>query len=366
MDDRTAAARMLCVGFEGTEPTPDLLDLIDRGVGGVILFSRNITSVEQLHTLTTTLKNRAAPRPLIIAIDHEGGRVMRLPKRFTHVPSMRDVGATDDVELARNIGCVMARELRAVNVDVNFAPVLDVDTNPANPVIGNRSFSRHPAVVARMSVALMQGLQGEGVAACGKHFPGHGDTSLDSHLALPTLPHALERLREVELPPFKAAIDAGVASIMTAHVIFDAVDRTVPATMSKPVIDGLLRRELKFDGLVISDDLEMKAIADHFGVDRAIVASVNAGVDWLLVCHHYDVQRGAIAAIVRAIERGELSRARVDQAVARIERFADAFAKPPSGEDTLAIIGCDEHRAVLRGLTATATTGRDPTDYLTR
>jgi len=197
--DRDVAA-LLCVGFQGTTPSPEVLELIRRGVGGVILFSRNVESAEQVAELTAALK-RAAGRPLLVSIDQEGGRVARLraPQGFTELPPMRALGATGDEALAFEAGALLGRELRAVGVDQDYAPVVDVDTNPLNPVIGDRSLGRDPALVGRLGAALARGLQSAGVAACAKHFPGHGDTSQDSHVDLPRLPHALPRLLERDL-----------------------------------------------------------------------------------------------------------------------------------------------------------------------
>jgi len=239
--------------------------------------------------------------------------------------------------------------------------VLDVDTNPANPVIGDRSFASDAQAVARLGLALARGLEAGGVASCGKHFPGHGDTHQDSHLTLPHLPHALERLRQVELVPFRAYAEAKLASIMTAHVIFDAVDPSVPATLSQKVLTDLLKGELGFDGVVVSDDLEMKAIADNYPVEDAAVLGTRAGVDLFLVCHHADVQRRAIEAVVHAVESGRISQARIDDANLRLDRLAAKFGHAP--EDRLATLGDSAHRTLAEGLTAHAT-GSDPTEQL--
>jgi len=244
--------------------------------------------------------------------------------------------------------------------DVDFAPVLDVDTNPANPVIGDRSFHRDPAEVARLGVALAKGLEAGGVASCAKHFPGHGDTAKDSHLDLPSLPHDLERLRRVELLPFAAYAKAGLASVMTAHVIFDALDAGVPATMSRKVMEGLLRQELGFGGVVISDDLEMKAISEHFSIERAVVEGTVAGVDCFLVCHRADVQRAAIESLVKAVEQGVVTRARLDEARARVAALTRRFVRGP--EDLLGTLGTAAHAALAQGLSVDTFVGRDPTE----
>lgn len=277
------AASLIVAGIEGTELTDQAREVLDLGVGGIILFSRNYRSRDQVGELIGALRSYAG-RKLVVSVDHEGGVVQRFREGFTRIEPMRAIGERGDARLAFELGQTMGRELRAVGIDWNFAPVLDVDTNPENPIIGNRSFSREPSVVGEIGVALAEGLESEGVASCGKHFPGHGDTSQDSHLELPELPHSFERLRAVELPPFQRYAEAGLASIMTAHVLFRALDPEVPATMSRAALTSLLREELGFQGLIVSDDLEMKAIRDHYGAAEAAERSLLAGADAFLCC----------------------------------------------------------------------------------
>ena len=323
------AARLLCVGFPGPEADAGLREMLTEGVGGVILFARNATSAAQVSRLSCAIKRAAADvgRPVpFVSIDHEGGRVVRARDGFTAVPEMREIGAAGPAEAAW-VGALFAQELRAAGIDVNFAPVVDVDSNPANPVIGARSFSRDPARVSECASAFIRAMQSGGVAACAKHFPGHGDTHVDSHLDLPVLPHGLERLKSIELPPFRAAIAAGVASVMTAHVVFEALDPGVPATMSARAVEGLLRRELGFDGVIFSDDLEMKAIADRMNFGEACIRALEAGCDCLLVCHELDRQRAAIAAISDAIRIGRLPRERIAQSHARLDALRSAYVR---------------------------------------
>lgn len=353
-------AGLFCVGFHGRSPSPEVLELVRRGVHGVILFARNIESAEQVAELVAELK-RAAGRPLLVAIDQEGGRVARLraPQGFTELPPMRALGDTGDELLAYDVGRLLGRELRLVGIDQDYAPVVDVDTNPANPVIGDRAFSRDPALVGRLGAALARGLQSAGVAACAKHFPGHGDTSQDSHQHLPHLPHSLARLEKVELPPFRALARAGVAAVMTAHVVFDALDPARPATMS-PAVMALLRTAVGFDGCAVSDDLEMKAVAEHFPLEEAAPGSVAAGVDALLVCHTAAVQHRAIDLVRAAVEAGRIPRSRLAEARGRVARLLAFAGPPPDPAQVRAGLRTPEHLAIAARVPALAA-GGDPT-----
>jgi len=356
----TEVAGLFCVGFHGTSPSAEVLDLVRRGVYGVVLFGRNVESAEQVAELVASLK-RAAGRPLLVSIDQEGGRVARLraPQGFTELPPMRALGAARDPELARAVGALLGRELRAVGIDQDYAPVVDVDTNPANPVIGDRAFSRDPAEVGHLGAALARGLQSAGVAACAKHFPGHGDTSQDSHRDLPRLPHPPARLAEVELPPFRALARAGVASVMTAHVVFEALDARRPATLS-PEVMRLLREQVGFDGCCISDDLEMSAVAEHFPPEEAVPGALAAGVDALLVCHTAALQRRAIDLARQAVEDGRLPRARVAEASARVGRLLAWAGPPPDPAAARAALRTPAHLALAARIPSAAL-GRDPT-----
>jgi beta-N-acetylhexosaminidase len=272
---------------------------------------------------------------------------------------MRAIGAAGDADHAREVGALLGRELRAVGIDQDYAPVVDVDTNPANPVIGDRSFSRDPGTVARLGAALAAGLQSERVAACAKHFPGHGDTSQDSHKDLPHLPHAIERLREVELLPFRALARAGVASIMTAHVVFDALDPRRPATLS-PEVMRLLREEVGFRGCAVSDDLEMKAVAGHFPLEESAPGAVLAGVDALLVCHAAEVQHRAIDLVRRAVEDGRIPPERIAEARGRIRALLRYAGPPPDPALARARLRTGAH-LMLAARIPPLPAGRDPT-----
>ncbi len=358
--DREVAG-LFCVGFHGGTPSLEVLDLIRRGVHGVVLFSRNVQDAEQVAALSGDLKRAAGQRRLLVSIDQEGGRVARLrpDHGFTALPPMRALGQLGDAELARQVGALLGSELRAVGIDQDYAPCVDVDTNPLNPVIGDRSLGRDPAQVGWLGAALAQGLQASGVAACAKHFPGHGDTSQDSHTDLPRLPHSLERLRQVELRPFQALARAGVAAVMTAHVVFEALDAERPATLSPPVL-RLLRDELGFEGCCISDDLEMKAVTEHFPLEEVAPGCVLAGVDALLVCHTPAVQHRAIDLVRQAVEDGRIPRERLAEARARVKRLLAWAGPPPDPSRLQAALRTTEHLALAARVPAMAA-GRDPT-----
>jgi beta-N-acetylhexosaminidase len=345
-DLEAAAARLLTVGFPGKNLGSELERLLERGVGGIILFSRNVGSAREVFELVRAAKRRAA-RPLLVTIDQEGGAVARLRDGFTRVPSMRALGATRDPVLAHAVGGVMGRELAAVGVDLDFAPVLDVDTNPQNPVIGARSFGSDPENVALLGEALARGLMDAGVAACGKHFPGHGDTHQDSHHELPRLAHDRERLRTVELVPFGAAVRAGFPAMMTAHVVMEAFDAEVPATMSRAVIGGMLREAMSFGGVVFTDDVDMRAIAGHFAVEEVARACLVAGVDAFLCCQSVDVAHRMIDAIVHAVRSGAVPESRLVEAGERVQKLAARWAKPPLEAPDLSALDSEAHRAVL-------------------
>lgn len=358
--DRDVAG-LLFVGFHGKAPSAEVLELIRRGVAGVVLFSRNVDDAGQVAGLVAELK-RAAGRPLLVAIDQEGGRVARLKaaQGFTELPTMRALGTVDDVALAREVGGLLGRELRAVGIDQDYAPVVDVDTNPANPVIGDRALSSDPEVVGRLGAALAQGLQAAGVAACAKHFPGHGDTIQDSHHDLPRLPHPLERLERVELAPFRALAKAGVASVMTAHVVFEALDPVRPATLS-PTVMRLLRERCGFQGCAVSDDLEMSAVAEHFPLEEAAPGAVAAGVDALLVCHTAEVQHRAIDLVRAAVEQGRIPGERLAEARARVHRLLAYAGPPPDLGRAREALRTSAHLALAARIPALAA-GRDPTE----
>jgi beta-N-acetylhexosaminidase len=288
-----------------------------------------------------------------VSIDQEGGRVARLKSPFTEWPPMATLGRSGDIALAERFARALAAELKAVGISLDYAPVLDIHTNPKNAVIGDRALAGKPEEVARLGSAIVRTLQAEGIAACGKHFPGHGDTTADSHHELPLVEHPPDRLRAIELTPFKAAIEAGVAHIMTAHVLVPSLDEARPATLSRPIVTTMLRQELEFGGVILSDDLDMKAIANHYAVPSAAVLAIEAGCDGLLICGaDHETQVASLEALVHAVEDNRLPIAQVDDALARHQRAKERFltaplaVRPRTARALRHVLGCDSHRAV--------------------
>jgi len=348
--------QMLVVGFDGLTPPPAFLDFLARGgLGGVILFRRNADTPEQILQLCSRLQEAAlaAPvgLPLFVAIDQEGGRVTRLAEPFTRFPAAAQLGKKKSPELCREVGRVMARELKAVGINVNCAPVLDVEGDPHNPVLGDRVFGAEADLVSELGVQVIRGLQGEGVIAVGKHFPGHRAITVDPHLDLPTSPLTRADLAALDLKPFQRAIGEGVAAIMTAHVLYPRIDPGRPATLSARFLDGLLRQDLLFSGLVISDDLDMGAIAYHFPLERAAVEAVRAGADVLLLCQGWKKGEAVIGALLRAVAEDMISEARLRASVARILRSKEEFLIPhvePNPRALAEIVNCRAHAEVAR------------------
>ena len=323
--------QLLMVGFPGTTPTPEIIDLIqNHHVGGIIFFSRNIQSPKQVLELTSSLQHIAKEaghrHPLLIAIDQENGMVQRLgddAEGVTQFPGNMALGAIGSEQIAYDIAAATGRELLALGINYNLAPVVDVNNNPANPVIGVRSFGEDPQLVARLAVATVKGYRSTGVITCLKHFPGHGDTAVDSHLSLPTLPFDMERLHSLELVPFRSGIEAGVDSVMIAHIAFPSLtgNADLPATLSPTIVQGLLREQLGFSGVIISDCLEMKAISETVGVGLGAVKALQAGIDVILISHLHPRQRAGINALLTAVQMGEVSQDVVTQAVERVTRL---------------------------------------------
>jgi beta-N-acetylhexosaminidase len=327
----TLALRVQLPAFAGTTLPDDYAELLAEGLGGVCYFGSNTSdgpgSVGELSAAIKAANPRA-----VIAVDEEGGDVTRLHALDgSPVLGPAALGAADDLALTRDTGRAIGAEMAAAGINLNFGPVADVNSNPDNPVIGTRSFGTEPLAAAAHVAAWVTGLQEAGVAACAKHFPGHGDTAEDSHLELPTVDADLETLVARELVPFAAAVEVGIASVMSSHIVVPALDPELPGTLSAPVL-GLLRDRLGYDGVIVSDALDMAGASDGRGIPEAAVLSLAAGADLLCIGPEKPASlvRETQDAIVAAVEAGRLSRERLEEAVARIDRMLDELAEPAS------------------------------------
>ncbi|HTI13090.1 MAG TPA: beta-N-acetylhexosaminidase [Dictyobacter sp.] len=357
--------QLLVVGFPGTTVTPEITELIQKHhVGGIILFARNVASARQVQELTNQLQELARQAghryPLFIAIDQENGMVRRLGDHCTTFPGNMALGAIGSEEIAYEVALATGRELRALGINLNFAPVADVNNNPANPVIGIRSFGEDPQTVGKLTAAMVRGYHAAHVLTCLKHFPGHGDTAVDSHLSLPVIPHDLQRLEEIELVPFAAGFAAGTDSIMTAHISMPAfmVAGEQSATVSPTIIQGLLREKMGFTGLSITDCLEMKAISETIGVERGSVLALLAGNDLVLISHRADRQMKSIAAILKAVRENELASEMIEQATEHVlacKARTLAWSDLPD-EDDLRLVNSPEHHQLRDRAYALSTT----------
>lgn len=351
---RRDIGQLLIGSFKGTTLPVEWRSLAkDFDLGGAILFARNVEAPEQVAELSSETEALGRSMPLWVSIDQEGGRVARLKEPFTRWPPMATLGRARSEELAERFARALAQEVAAVGITLDYAPVLDIHTNPKNPVIGDRALAERAEEVARLGRVIVRTLQNEGVAACGKHFPGHGDTNQDSHFELPLVEHPPDRLRAVEFEPFRAAIKERVAFIMTAHVHVPALDAERIATLSPRVVQHILREELGYDGVILSDDLEMKAVSARLPVPSAAVQAIQAGCDGVLICSgDVDIQAAALEAVVKAVESGEISAARLDDAFRRQRAAKERFltvARPATSARIRSlrdIVGRQEHQAI--------------------
>lgn len=366
---RRAIGQLLIGSFPSTTIPAELRSLArEFGLGGVILFARNIEEPGQVAELARDLQSLGGELPLWVSVDQEGGRVARLRAPFTKWPPMATLGRSGDERLASRFAAALAAELSAVGITLDYAPVLDIHTNAKNPVIGDRALAEDAETVGRLGAAIVRGLQDNGIAACGKHFPGHGDTSADSHFELPVVEHPPDRIRRVEFVPFREAIRSNVAFIMTAHVLVPSLDEQKPATLSRTIVHGLLRDELGYEGVILSDDLEMRALAATYTVPEAAVEAIAAGCDGVLVCRHVvqdrahdiDAQVQALEALIHAVEDERIPYGRIEDALARQRRAKERFLAVPTfaahsvttghagrkGQSYREVVGCDAHRQI--------------------
>lgn len=351
-DLRRKLGQLFIVDLDGKAPSSHIgRRLADFRPGGIILRDTNYESPRQLAELISFIQSTEPEVPLFIAVDQEGGRVNRLKAPFSHFPPLADLGKLGSDVYAFRVGMALGRELAAVGINMNMAPVLDVNTNPLNPVIGDRSFGNKAKLVAALGAAYMHGLHTAGVVAVGKHFPGHGDTSLDSHITLPEVKATDRRLNRVELLPFRKAIEQEIGALMTAHVLYPAWDKGSPATLSPFIISQILRKKLRFTGLVMSDDMTMGAIVDNFSIEGASLAAMHAGVDVLLICRGEWAHERAFNALLKAYEKKELDQERLLISLSRVLKLKSRIVKHDEPRLDLDAIGGADQTQLLAELT---------------
>jgi len=318
--------QMLVVGFQGHQAPPYIIDWLGEGrIGGVILFTRNIDTPRQLRALTQELR-QAARHPILVAIDQEGGTVARLREGFTESPGAMALGAADDTRLTSQVSGILATEMRAVGVNWNLAPAIDVTHDIRNPSVGTRSLGADPEHVARHAIAQIRGFQENGVAATAKHFPGKANTPVDPHVELPMIKGQLDAMWGTDLVPFRAACGAGVAAVMVTHAQFRDIEPVYPSTMSSRIIQGLLRERISFKGLVTTDCMEMKAVTNRYGPEESAIRAALAGADTILFSHTRQYQEAAYEALLEAARSGRLPLKQVDDSVRRIGEVKARFA----------------------------------------
>jgi beta-N-acetylhexosaminidase len=313
--------QMIVAGISGTTVDASAKSLITKyKVGGIIFYADNLINPTQTVQLLNQVKaeNVPNPLPLLLSVDQEGGRISRLPGELIHFPSNKEIGSINNPQFSYKVGTLLGRELKEFGFNLDFAPVLDVNSNPKNPIIGDRSFGNNPEIVSKLGIQTMKGIQSQKIIATIKHFPGHGDTSVDSHLELPIVYKSLAELKELELIPFERSIDNGADVVMVAHILLPKLDANFPASMSKNIITDILRNQLNFSGVVITDDMTMEAITDHYTIGRAAVESVKAGSDIILVAHDFNKITETISSLKTAVQKGEISEQRINDSVSRI------------------------------------------------
>ncbi len=349
-------AALFCLGFDGIGVPDRVRRLLEAGLGGIVLFRRNLQELPQICGLTQQL-HAAASAPLLLGVDQEGGRVTRLPAQFLNPPAAATLGVADDEALTADLARAVGRELKAAGFTWNLAPVLDVHTNPANPVIGDRAFGKDPDRVARHGAAVIRGLAEADVLATAKHFPGHGDTSADSHLTLPESLQSAARWRAVEFLPFRRAIQAGVPLVLVGHLLCPALDPEAPSSLSRAIITGILREELGYDGVVASDDMEMSAVAGRYEMGEAAVRFLEAGGDLILICRDAGHQKAAMAAVEAAVRSRRLSETRLITSldrIARLRKWIEGRRTPVNEEAARTIVGAPEHQELLQTILTAA------------
>lgn len=345
---RDSVLARFMLGFEGDSLPAELAEYLAQGLAGVVLYHRNYSSAQRLRELTAEIR-RAAGRPVLIGIDQEGGTRFALREPFTAWPSAAELGRAADLAFVEELAQAMAVELRAAGCNLNFAPMLDLHVNAESPVTRDRSFGGDPHHVAQMCIAFDKGLRAGGVLSCAKHFPGHGDAAVDPHLDLPVFKGTMARLESTELVPFAAAVATGVPMTMTAHILLPQIDPENPASLSRLVLDGILRRRMGYRGVILADDLGMGAIAKRYGSGEATVRTLRAGTDIAMLCHDWAGVAPAIAAVRKARQEKQFDEVEWDVAIDRVERVC-ALAEMKEPQPPIDIIGCEAHRALAKKL----------------
>ena len=342
--------QLVMVGFVGEELNDNIEKMLDNYyVGGVILFEENIKNTDQTLNLINSLKkiNGKNNIPLFIAADEEGGKVTRLSNIFGNMPSGKNIGELDNEDYSFEIGSLISYRLKSIGFNLDFAPVLDINSNPRNPIIGDRAYGSTKESVSKHGIQVMKGIQSNNIVPTIKHFPGHGDTYIDSHLDLPVVDKDLKELKSMELVPFREAINNGADMVMIGHILFPKIDKENPATFSKEIITNILRKNLNYDKVIITDDMAMGAITKNYNIGEAAIKSLKAGTDIILVCHDYENQVQVIEAIDKAIKSGELTESEIDEKVYRIIKLKEEYGIK---DETIDFVDIDKVNKKMKGL----------------
>lgn len=337
--------QLVVSGFYGTSLDENILKLIKEDkISGVILFNRNVKDSNTLLSLNNSLKesNKNNKLPLFISVDEEGGLVTRMPKDIKRLPTNKYIGSLNNKDLSYKVGEILGEQLSYFGFNMNFAPVLDINSNPNNPVIGDRSFGNNKDTVASLGTSTMKGIQSKNIISVVKHFPGHGDTSVDSHVNLPVVNYDINRLNSFEFVPFKTAIQNGADAVMVGHILLPKIDSKYPSSMSYEIVTNILRKDLGFNGLVVSDDMTMGAITKNYSIEEASIKAINAGVDLLLVCQKYENTENVLKALKEAALNGTISKERLDNALYNIISIKKKYLLNKEYDNDITIDGINQ------------------------
>ena len=337
--------QLVISGFYGTTLDENILKLIKEDkISGVILFNRNVKDSSTLLSLNNSLKesNKNNKLPLFISVDEEGGLVTRMPKDIKRLPTNKYIGSLNNKDLSYKVGEILGEQLSYFGFNMNFAPVLDINSNPNNPVIGDRSFGNNKDTVAILGTSTMKGIQSKNIISVVKHFPGHGDTSVDSHVNLPVVNYDINRLNSFEFVPFKTAIQNGADAVMVGHILLPKIDSKYPSSMSYEIVTNILRKDLGFNGLVVSDDMTMGAITKNYSIEESSIKAINAGVDLLLVCQKYENTENVLKALKEAALNGTISKERLDNALYNIISIKKKYLLNKEYDNDITIDGINQ------------------------